>query len=138
MYIYSFEVVDEAGDRVKVTVEGNKYVNACEFLRDGDIVAVKGLIDRKNRCDIKGNFVINVNMDVEHASIIAETKRGRTRYVCLYMYTYKYIYMCMHVCMYVQLILNTLRLSLFSVISLPFTNGTVGAMRFIFFCMIRL
>ena len=51
-------------------------------------------------------------------------------YACMYICIYIYI------CMYIQMILDALPLS-FNNIFFPFTNGTIGAMRFISFCMIR-
>ena len=54
-------------------------------------------------------------------------------YVCMYVCVYMYMYLCMYVCMYVQLD-GTLPLSFEAYYVLPFTNGKIGAMRFIFFC----
>ena len=69
--------------------------------------------------------------------------------ICIYMYMYVYLYVynaCIHIyaCMYVcvhmyrnmHLQSNSLLLSSFctSAFHFPFTNETIGAMRFIFFC----
>ena len=66
-------------------------------------------------------------------------------YMCMYMYKcmYIYIYVCMYVYMYLytndiecspaELICTNFKSNLLS-----FTNGTIGALRFISFCMIRL
>ena len=61
---------------------------------------------------------------------------------CTVCHVYIYIYVCMYACMYVYTIdidRSPADLSKKKYISFhfPFTNGTIGAMRFILFCMIR-
>ena len=71
-------------------------------------------------------------------------------YTYTYTYTYTYssvavlskIFICMHVCMYICMYVDTNDIEHLPTelpgIYFPFTNGTIVAMRFISFCMIRL